>query len=651
MEDDASRTVDSAVVVADEWAAEVEQIDLPQLGLSPTPEGRKQAEIGIARRPAAIGDGSARQAAADFTGPPDANVTDPHAIFHGGEVASGVPVVLIFWGAAWSQLANQQLAIKVVSAVKKLLAGQYLSGLTQYGVERPSLKKVFHIVSPGPPQVFDENDVGGVALDIAFLKFPVDGPNFYCVLMPPGVTYNGSADVDGTHTYSAGHLWYAWLQYYSAVDGLTHVFSHELVETLTDPEANGWYANPEPNGGEIGDVCERNGGEFVDNVYVCYYWSNEANACVVPTSKPRLVAKTPVTAVTNPPEFLIESPGVGFPPLDVFLVSTDGRLWTTWCTDQWQYWFALGAKKFTAGTPIAGLRAHDVSASIEGLPLELFAVGQDGAVWTNSLHGGGSWVGWTVVPGTATFTQLTPLAAVSRDFGQVDLFAVGQGGSIWTNSSESGSWAGWTILDGAPTFPQLTPLAALSKAEGEIDLFGVAQDGTVWTNAFNDNALDGPSWRGWAQLQGSPQFTKLTPIAAVSKAVGQIDLFAVGPNSRVWTNAFNSNNAPAWSGWTDLPQASPSFPKLTPVAPVSKTEGFLDLFAVGSDGHVWTNWYAGNWGAWTTLSGTQQFPQLTPITAASKAEPQIDLFAVDQAGRPLTSSSTGAAWTPWTQLP
>jgi hypothetical protein len=74
------------------------------------------------------------------------------------------------------------------------------------------------------------------------------------------------------------------------IDGVFHptqIFSHELVESCTDPEGDGILGNPgtcsfdDDSWCEIGDVCE---GIFetVNGVSVQAYWSEEARKCVIP---------------------------------------------------------------------------------------------------------------------------------------------------------------------------------------------------------------------------------------------------------------------------------------------------------------------------------------------------------------------------------
>lgn len=87
--------------------------------------------------------------------------------------------------------------------------------------------------------------------------------------------------------------------------------------------------------------------------------------------------------------------------------------------------------------------------------INLFAVGQDGRVWTAWYRSdSGTWNGWVPIL-YGTFSQRTPVACNRR----IRLFAVGQDGHVyWTHGLPEDLAQGWgAITDDAasgPTFPQ-----------------------------------------------------------------------------------------------------------------------------------------------------------------------------------------------------
>ena len=79
------------------------------------------------------------------------------------------------------------------------------------------------------------------------------------------------------------NAWYAWIGN-AVLSTMTRAFGHELAETCTDPEGDGWTIDGAPtNLSEIGDICNKNVGR-VNGVTVEPYWSIFDNACILPTS-------------------------------------------------------------------------------------------------------------------------------------------------------------------------------------------------------------------------------------------------------------------------------------------------------------------------------------------------------------------------------
>jgi hypothetical protein len=137
-----------------------------------------------------------------------------------------------------------------------------------------------------------------------------------------------------------------------------------------------------------------------------------------------------------------------------------------------------------------------------------------------------------------------------------------------------------------------------------------------------------------------------TPIASIGDDSEGIHLFAVGPDGHVWTDFFNGV---LWSGWIPVPGATP-FTLGTPIALVPGASNTIHLFAVGQDSHVQTDYFNGTtWSGWTELPGT--FAQLTPITLLRGASNTIHLFAVGQNGHVKTNFFNGTTWAGWTELP
>jgi hypothetical protein len=213
-----------------------------------------------------------------------------------GAIATGAPVQLIFWGSIWNNGALPSTS-EIISAVQNILAGPFMSGLLQYGVNRSPFRGAIVVTSPEPPFGVNTFDLGDIEELIGALiengTFPEPdedgGRNIYVVVMPPATNFDGPSNVGGQHShFSSGsitdvdNVWYAWIGN-GTIDMMTHTFGHELAETCTDPEGDGWTLDGAPAGfNEIGDPCN-NSTNLVNGVSLEAYWSQLDNACLLPT--------------------------------------------------------------------------------------------------------------------------------------------------------------------------------------------------------------------------------------------------------------------------------------------------------------------------------------------------------------------------------
>jgi hypothetical protein len=210
-------------------------------------------------------------------------------------------VNLIFWGDAWQRTPapNPSLA-QVVSDAASILAGPYQVRIAQYGATAARLGTIFVSV-PGfnPPTNYTNGDVANLVTDAiegGALPEPDEETTdvLHLVFMPPGT--NPPPNLGGEHSYALysdydfpfdfdinqrSHI--AWVAFGNRAF-VSSVFSHELVEALSDPEGDGVQVNPTNSSSwnEIGDVCSSRG--LVNGVTVQSYWSQQDQACVIPVN-------------------------------------------------------------------------------------------------------------------------------------------------------------------------------------------------------------------------------------------------------------------------------------------------------------------------------------------------------------------------------
>jgi hypothetical protein len=212
---------------------------------------------------------------------------------YGGHVLSSAQLHLIFWGSDWNNPVTTPSSSSILNATISILHGPYLDGLSQYRITN---KAVLHgmsfVTNPEPPAgEFDSGDVASMILNNIGPNLPL--PDFsgndqliYLVITPPAVYASGVSL--GEHSFRempvGANLHFGWV---TTNDGTLEcamtTLSHELVESITDPEANAIQGDPGSCGAnsgicEIADACPCTlllGG----GVTVQKYWSQADQAC------------------------------------------------------------------------------------------------------------------------------------------------------------------------------------------------------------------------------------------------------------------------------------------------------------------------------------------------------------------------------------
>ena len=219
----------------------------------------------------------------------------------GGALIANAQLELVFWGDAWQSTTGPS-AGDVVNAINRILASPYLLALAQYGFQSAAVRGSTIVTSPAPPADYSMEDVGNLIWNlIDDGKFPEPdddgGRILYMVFMPPGT--NPPRDIRGEQIRGEHgdpidfdppiDVDYAWVGFvsYGSLDYITDVFTHELVEAITDPEPHdpAWLMNRIINkGDEIGDACN-NTVDYLDGILVQAYWSERQKACVIPQAQ------------------------------------------------------------------------------------------------------------------------------------------------------------------------------------------------------------------------------------------------------------------------------------------------------------------------------------------------------------------------------
>ena len=230
---------------------------------------------------------------------------------HGGPVGSGMPLELLFWGDWWNTSEGIARQVLITTRVQAVLASDYFSELKQYGIDRPHWRGAKVVTKPGPPAAFNSNDDQQSVPDLIddlidddVFPDPDDEKIAFVVFMAKGFTQSIGAlgahtkDYNYTFPWDVDWYWVAWVQSFGDIPGsdpedVIGVFTHELVEMLSDPEADAWYAG-NPGTGEIGDAAVKGGNSlpklpgqaaWVNGAHVTAYWSNQYGATVIPIDR------------------------------------------------------------------------------------------------------------------------------------------------------------------------------------------------------------------------------------------------------------------------------------------------------------------------------------------------------------------------------
>jgi hypothetical protein len=187
---------------------------------------------------------------------------------------------------------------KIPHAVENLVRetnSPYLMPLRQYRGAGVNVSFVGYALSP--PRIDFTNPftkaqieeyVRGLQLSAGLGDPPNVCGDVPCLYMPTGWKWESSSHV-GFHSYvekDGVKFPYMVLTDNGNLEDLGLIFTHEFVETLTDPTGEGFRADESVCGGghgwcEIADICSGSG--YVRGAHVSAYYSNADGQCIIPS--------------------------------------------------------------------------------------------------------------------------------------------------------------------------------------------------------------------------------------------------------------------------------------------------------------------------------------------------------------------------------
>jgi hypothetical protein len=465
----------------------------------------------------------------------------------GGPVITNVDVDLVFWGSGW--LTYGTLMNNVTNSVQTIMNSPYLSGLAQYrGIGNGRLLRADTIVSTDPAaNTTDSQFDAFVQANINNGSLPVtpnmDSQILYVVIPQPGTTdpQEGYGGAHGTDSSNFGRFHYGWTEDISNLDDISVIYSHELVEAVTDPEVN--YADafhvPSTND-EISDGTAQSYKYRLNGVLVQSYLSQQDQAYIGPWQWE-----------------------------DTFVVGQNGAINDT---VQLNGSFAFQYQLAPAGsaTPTGGITA--VSRSPD--TMEVWWIGQNGSVQDKYYFEGAGWNGFQLAPAGSASTK-GGIAAVSRNPDAMEVWWIGANGSVQDKWFYSG--LGWNGFQLAPAGSASTTggIAAVSRNSDAMEVWWIGANGSVQDKWF----YSGLGWNGF-QLAPAGSASTTGGIAAVSRNSDAMEVWWVGADGSVQDGWFYSGLG--WNRFQLAPAGSAS--TTGGIGAFSRDPDIMEVWWIGPDG-------------------------------------------------------------------
>ncbi|MBV8202842.1 MAG: hypothetical protein JOZ15_19675 [Acidobacteria bacterium] len=227
----------------------------------------------------------------------------PQLTYNGGPLLANVEVFTVFWGSAWSQSPQLDLANQINDFFTFIVTSPLIDQLTAeyqvpaFPIGQGSFVGTFTITDNDPGAQVADADIQNLLQQEIGTNLPnPDANSLYFVFTPPGVTVSLGTDLScqvfcGYHDAINGSIFYAVVPSPdcqgcltpsgATLDAVTVISSHELCEAITDAiPGQGWYYfADQQNQGEIGDLCV---GQLkqVGPYTVQAEYSNAAGGCV-----------------------------------------------------------------------------------------------------------------------------------------------------------------------------------------------------------------------------------------------------------------------------------------------------------------------------------------------------------------------------------
>ncbi len=240
----------------------------------------------------------------------------------------------------------------------------------------------------------------------------------------------------------------------------------------------------------------------------------------------------------------------------------------------------------------------------------------------------------------------TPISILARFPEHLDVFAVAADGRTMSNWwDQSSGWAGWFHVQGGISSPggSGSPVTAVARYAGHLDLFTVGTDNRVYSAWWDA----GSGWHSWFPL-GNLQCRPGSTVNALSRYSDHLDLFTTAADGRTMSTWWDARTG--WANWFHV-QGGVAAPGAT-VTAVARYPFHLDLFTVGTDRRVYSCWWdeRSGWHSWFPL-GTLLCRSDSTVTVVARFPDQLDLFTTAADGRIMSMWwNARSGWANWFQV-
>lgn len=237
----------------------------------------------------------------------------------------------------------------------------------------------------------------------------------------------------------------------------------------------------------------------------------------------------------------------------------------------------------------------------------------------------------------------TPITIVARYPEHLDVFAVAANGRTMSNWwDQATGWAGWFHVQGGISSPggSGSPITAVTRYAGHLDLFTVGTDNRVYSAWWDI----GNGWHGWFPI-GNLQCRPGSTVNALSRYSDHLDLFTTAADGRTMSTWWNVRTG--WADWFHV-QGGVAAPGAT-VTAIARYPFHLDLFTVGTDRRVYSCWWdeRSGWHNWFAI-GTLQCRSDSTVSVVTRFPDHLDLFTTAADGRIMSTWwNARSGWGSW----